>query len=297
MSTAYFVLIIPIIAGVAVLSFLLAQKLQRNKMFKSLGLLQRDINLIDLKSNNRLTIPLDEDFTDLTYSINDLLNKISLANSNNQNLIAEQENSYFQNFLKSQINAHFIVNTLSSINIFVQNGLIKESETSLLLLSDIVRYAFNSQNFIFIWDEFIHLQKYTDIMNMSYNNKITLNIEPDDELMEITIPRMLLQPIIENCIVHGFNSMDSDCLITISADLIGNKVEIVISDNGCGINKTTLEKLNSQQNNFDINSIKNIALMNIKRRLTTLCEDGEFSVSSVEGKGTTVRISFVVSDT
>ncbi|MCL2060707.1 MAG: hypothetical protein FWH01_16910, partial [Oscillospiraceae bacterium] len=134
--------------------------------------------------------------------------------------------------------------------ILVERGELRKAETVAMGLTSLIRYAYDKDEFINIWDEFDILRHYITIMNSRYNGKYTVDFDFDDRLMEYIIPRMILQPILENSIIHGFNDNDSGCLIVVKAKLAGSRVVFEVVDNGCGMGDTALALLNNSLENI-----------------------------------------------
>jgi len=169
-------------------------------------------------------------------------------------------------------------------------------------LSSLIRYAYDSDEFINIWDEFEILQKYAAVMNCRYSGKLNIDFDFDDRLMDHSMPRMLIQPIIENAITHGFKNMDSGCEIFIKTELCGNSVYFLIRDNGCGMSDEELagleEKLNAAPGlvweNSKEKEYENIALINIKNRLVNYYGDaGQLKIKPGDNGGIEVFVSIV----
>ena len=161
-------------------------------------------------------------------------------------------------------------------------------------LTSLIRYAYDEEEGINIWDELDILQNYVYIMNIRYNGKLYADFDFDDRLMYYIMPRMLLQPVIENSIVHGFADMDSDCMISVKAVLGGGAIVFTIRDNGRGMDEDEMATLkeNLDSGSTDAKGIENIALANINMRLYYYYgNDGRLSIQSNNGKGLAVNIS------
>ena len=171
--------------------------------------------------------------------------------------------------LKKQINAHFTVNTLEAIRTAVEQGELDKAESVMAALMRIVRYAHSKEEYVNIWDEIEILKYYAEIMNSRYGGKLTAEFDFDEDLMDSDMPRMLLQPLMENAITHGFKDMDSGCVISVKAQMHGGVIAFSVSDNGCGMDAQTLaelsKKLHATPDTLD--GLTNIALLNIRNRL------------------------------
>ena len=134
-------------------------------------------------------------------------------------------------------------------------------------------------------------------MNIRYNNKLEAVFDLDDRLMDLRIPRMLLQPIVENAIVHGYRNCRHCCVIEIKAEVIQDKIKIVIRDHGEGMNESELSLLHAQLSVSGLNEetaggLENIALININKRIAYYYgKDFGLAFSSVVPTGTEVTIT------
>ncbi len=282
-----------------VFALLLFVRKQRKTFFAPLEHVMREADKVGIDGTESLQ-PVDNmDFDNLISKINDLLTRISKQNEivNASLLEAEYSKTETQqainSLLKKQINAHFIVNSLSSIQMLQKEGDTTKSNYALAALSDMVRYAFEEDDEISVWDELTHIQKYVDIMNVRYSDKITFELEADDNLMEILIPRMIIQPIVENSIVHGFANREENCLLTLSATACDSGVKVTICDNGHGMGENILSEMNSvflDKQNEGLSGLDNMAIYNVKRRLFNYSPLSHFFVQSGAGEGTTTTI-------
>jgi len=221
------------------------------------------IFLLSTQPNSGESLPhvQSEEFDSLIDKINEMLLYTKNAEIDKQKALVLS--------LKKQINAHFTVNTLEAIRTLVEQRDFEKADVISSGLIHLVRYAYEKDELINIWDEFEILQKYIVIMNIRYGGKLDVDFDFDDRLMDYTMPRMLLQPVIENSIQHGFKDMESGCFISVNAKPQGDSICFLISDNGCGMSEDEIIKLNEGLKIDDESSRghESIALLNIKNRL------------------------------
>ncbi len=293
--------------GVVLSTFLMVTVLllfvhrQRKSFLAPLVHLMGEADRLGPGGENRLSPIENEDFDKLISKINALLTRIDKQNETVQATLLDAEHSKTQAqeavniLLKKQINAHFVINTLSAIQMLQKRGDTEKSDAALAALSDMVRYAFEEIDSISVWDELSHLQKYVEIMNIRYNDKIIFDLEADDSLMEVPIPRMLLQPLVENSIVHGFVGREENCRITVLAKPCEQGVVLVVSDNGCGVEESLLQKMNTPPGQSEkisgVQGLDNMAVYNVKRRLAAHNATSTFHVLTCPGKGTCTTIT------
>lgn len=177
----------------------------------------------------------------LSKSINLMLDHINTKIEEITETEARKRKAEFA-MLQAQINPHFLFNVLNSIRMKVMIKGDKESANMITSLTKLLRITIDKNKEIITFLEEIQiLEDFVHIMNMRQNRKISLDLEVDQDTYSFEIPRFILQPIIENSIIHGFNQ--SAGLITISAKIMDETLVIVIEDNGLGMSKEDLEQL------------------------------------------------------
>lgn len=151
--------------------------------------------------------------------------------------------------LQSQINPHFLFNTLNSIS---RMALLEDSPNTLEMvycLSDLLRYTIDKyEEFPTIESEISNIEKYLFIQSIRYKNRLDFNIDIDNEILKYRIPAMILQPIVENAIVHGIEPKSTHSTIDITGRIKDNRIQIIIKDSGVGIDDERLNKI--KDNNF-----------------------------------------------
>lgn len=205
--------------------------------------------------------------------------------------------------LKKQISAHFTVNVLNLIKALSTSGENQKAGKLCDGLSHLYRYANDADHYISVMDEFFILDKYADIMELRYPDRFDIEIEMVDYLQDIKIPRMLLQPIVENSIVHGYieKSLDRRGEIHIYSMKADNKLKIIIADNGIGIADKQLAKLRkslqdaNEKNDVEVDGISHVALINIQRRIMNYFGmDYGIEIGSNVDKGTRVVVTIPI---
>ncbi|MCR4655275.1 MAG: histidine kinase [Lachnospiraceae bacterium] len=193
--------------------------------------------------------------------------------------------------LKKQISAHFTVNTLSAVRALINKGEKKEAARICDELSALLRYANAGEENISLLEEFHILDQYASIMQTRYPGRFSFEAEEEDSLADIYIPRMLLQPLVENAIIHGFESGME--MIRVYAE-ISEDVTVFVKDDGRGIEEQELKNLTEMLSDTDMlmeTSLHHVALLNIQKRIRMVCgDDYGISIESREGNGTTVSL-------
>ena len=189
--------------------------------------------------------------------------------------------------LKKQISAHFTVNTLNVVRAMIKKG---EKEGAAHIcdeLSTLLRYANAGDEYISLMEEFYVLRQYVGVMQARYPGRVEALIEEEDFFDSVFIPRMLIQPVVENAIVHGLGG--SAGTVQVKAELRGEDVIISVKDNGKGLDEESLKKL---RESIDADpaegekELEHVALRNIQRRIRLVCgEEYGLGVYSCEGEG------------
>ena len=194
--------------------------------------------------------------------------------------------------LKKQISAHFTVNTLNIVRALIGRGDKETAANMCTELSVLLRYANAPDEYISLLDEFFALRQYTEIMQARYPDKIDAEFAEDDSYSRIMIPRMLIQPIVENAIMHGLSEGKEN--LKVSARTEKEDLYIIVTDDGKGMEKEELERVRnvmegretSQQGGLD-----HIALANIRKRISVLFgEEYGIDISSDVKTGTVVTV-------
>lgn len=195
--------------------------------------------------------------------------------------------------LQSQINSHFLYNTLGSIRGMARLGNAKEADTTITRLVSILRYATDKTELVSLDDEINNVKNYVEIQN-SVTRKIILKTDVDEEAETLLVHKLILQPVIENSILHGFENKRTGAIL-IKARCYDDSLTVKIFDNGCGISEDTLSVMNSVlETALDMPDVekKHIGLANIQKRLR-ICYGDEYGikVKSWRGKGTVLILN------
>lgn len=192
--------------------------------------------------------------------------------------------------LQTQINPHFLYNTLDSIRFTaLENGDEKASE-QIEILSEIFRYVLNkNEETTTIAKELEFIKNYIAIQKNRFGNRLEVFYNVDKTILHCSTMRLILQPLVENSIYHGVEKKIGPSKITITILRDGFCIKYIVSDNGMGTDETAVNQII----NSDTSSKKVYALKNINSRLKLEYGDNYgVSFSSVKGQGTTVEVIF-----
>ena len=194
--------------------------------------------------------------------------------------------------LQAQINPHFLYNTMDMINWLAQQGRTEEVSNAVQNLSRFYKLTLSrKQSMSTIAKETEHVSIYLQIQNMRYHDSISFISDIPDELMEYSIPKLTLQPIVENSVLHGIlETEDKSGTIVLTGWMEDNDIVLLISDDGVGIPPEKLPTILSGNGNSTSGGT-NIAIYNTHRRLQILYgSDYGLTYSSEPGRGTEVEI-------
>lgn len=178
--------------------------------------------------------------------------------------------------LQSQINPHFLFNTLESINWMAQLNNVPEISETVSDLSTLMEASIGRDDrLITIEEEFIYIDKYIALLKRRFEDRISLNKEVDPKVLYVKIPRLLIQPLIENAVYHGVENSRGKGIITLSASIKEDIIVIEVIDNGNGISAEDIVKLNKgleMDNDTYFKSLtnkknKSIGIDNVNRRI------------------------------
>jgi len=175
---------------------------------------------------------------------------ISEILSANQIIEEGEKMAYIQN-LQNQMNPHFLYNILENIRSeSLLNGL--ESVANMAeLLGDFYRYTISQEdNFVSLKEELDNAEVYFQIQRFRFSKKLELKVKVQENLLSLKVPRILLQPIVENSIVHGLEGRESGGKVEISISRSNQHVYIQVSDDGIGIEEEKLRQINEDLRNI-----------------------------------------------
>jgi len=232
-----------------------------------------------------------DEIAQLEYDFHLMVDKINtLIKDNYLKQIAVKESEF--KALQAQINPHFLYNTLGSVKWIAsmqQANKIVEMTDALI---EMLFYAARSEDALVTGrQELDNLRNYMIIQKVRYYNRIRLEIQADEDTLDERIPKLILQPLVENAIFHGLAWKEESGTITINVERSGNDISITIQDNGVGMDDETLHSLTDSLAYAEKGEAQNIGLYNVMRRLKLhYGENHGFELKSKWGEGTTIRM-------
>ena len=226
-----------------------------------------------------------DNFNEMTVKVRELIREVTEAEENRKNAEIRA--------LEAQINPHFLYNTLDSINWMAIEK--EEYEISKMIrnLGVILRYSVNKSNQIVTIRELADwLEKYISLQQMRFNDAFSYRLNIEEETYTEKVYKLLLQPFVENAIIHGFKEMESGGLlqIDIMAAEHGQGIIIIIEDNGAGMPQEMLKCFNNKEEAIKDEG-KSIGLHNAFSRMNMYYgEKASCNVSIIEGMGTVITL-------
>lgn len=196
--------------------------------------------------------------------------------------------------LQAQINPHFLYNTLDSLYWQAQNTGNDEIAEDILALSNLFRLVLGQgKGIITVADEKALITQYLQIQKMRFSRLLDYRIEIDEAIEHEEIPKLILQPFVENAVVHGFENTGKACYLSVKGRISGGRMEFVIKDTGIGMTKAQVDAiwLSETDREKSGQKIGRYAIKNVRERLQLRFNDNfALTVESKPGVGTTVTI-------
>lgn len=166
--------------------------------------------------------------------------------------------------LQSQINPHFLYNTLDIINCMALSKGARDISTVVISLATVFRFGLNKgKDFIALEDELKQVQSYLEIQKLMRSN-LWIEFHVDERLAKAKVVNLIIQPLVENAIVHGFKDYEGNCRIEIGTALVDQEIVIRITDNGSGANVEWMNNLLREELKEPSNSY---GVLNVHKRI------------------------------
>lgn len=236
----------------------------------------------------------EDEMGELAHQVNRMLDNIQTLMQQNIDREILAKDSQIK-ALQNQINAHFIYNVLESIKMMAEMQEEYQISDSITSLGKLLRYSMKwSSNMVLVSDELEYIKNYMALINLRFDYVIYLSLNIPEEILSQKIPKMSLQPIIENAIIHGVEEIAEDTTIYIKGIVIDSDCIIEITDNGRGMNEEELEMLRKKiagEIETSGSSSNGIGLKNVEDRLKMAYGPGYgIEVAAMEGCYTKVSI-------
>lgn len=232
---------------------------------------------------------LDHAFTKMMHRIDDLVNTVQDDQKKLSEEIITRQQAELR-FLQQQINPHYLFNTLESIrmNLVYKNDF-ENANIIKLFAESFRRYIDMTNGYSSLYEEMTFIAKYIQIQNYRLNNRISYNCREGGTAMAVRVPKLLVQPVVENAVIHGIESRADGGRIDVTIKIKEAKLLIIVEDDGVGMNEETLAEL--REHIRGDSGEGSIGLRNVYKRLKLVYgEQADMVVESKEGAGTKVTL-------
>ena len=237
-------------------------------------------------------LKLDADRSDeigeLNESFNYMVDKINLLiREVYQEKLAQK--SAEMEALQAQINPHFLYNALDSVNwMLIDRGEMDISEI-IVSLGKLMQYCIDTENaLVTLNQECEYIQDYLRVQKNRLETRLEYSIDIEHPLGGLLVPKLILQPLVENSIKHAIEPFEKPGHISIHAYMLEKNINIDVKDDGCGMTQEQLQNLKKSKRRGDRTGI---GVMNVERRLKLFFgEESELIIESTAGEGTTMTI-------
>jgi two-component system sensor histidine kinase YesM len=222
----------------------------------------------------------------LTREFQVMLDRIDiLIHENYEKQILLKETKY--QMLQAQINPHFLYNTLNALHWMVKAERNEDAVKMIVELGALLRSTFANAPYALVDEEIRMVKSYIVIQKFRYQNRAEFEVNTEGNLDSYVVPRMILQPLVENAIYYGVDNSLKTCLVRLRAVEEADTILFAVEDTGPGMAKEELEKVR----NFTVKPKGHgIGIKNIYERLKITYEKFEFAIDSEEGVGTKIQI-------
>lgn len=265
--------------GGLLLTFLLFSILSRGivRPFQEMMAVMKQVQTGNLQA--RFVVTGNDEISELGKALNKMIARLNQLIEREYKAVISQRNAEYR-ALQSQIQPHFLYNTLNG---FIGLNRLRDSarlEKAIFSLSGMLHYTLEGGEWVTLEDEIAFLQEYCDLQRLRFQDRLVADIHCDTALKPLKFPKLLLQPLVENAIIHGVEPAGRPCTLTVNAELNSKDglswVKIIVQDDGTGFDPGALE------------GKAGLGLANVRERMNIAFHDATFSVSSQIDEGTLI---------
>ncbi len=238
----------------------------------------------EVQKNNlkaKCSIETNDEIADIEHELNKMIQRLDELVTNEYQAKLNQKNAEYE-VLQAKVNPHFLYNTLATFIGLNRMGEKDKLEKAVFALRDLMRDILSEKTVVKVAEEIELIKKYLELQKLRFTDKFDIKIIVDPVAATYEIPQHLLQPIVENAVIHGIEEADHICILSILIKRMDKNgktwVIIQISDNGVGFEV--------RKTKFD----SRIGIKNVENRLKMYFPTAYFNISSQIGKGTDVII-------
>lgn len=242
--------------------------------------------------NQKIEINTEDEIGEVAVCFNKMVEDIrTLIEENYIITLKEKESELIA--LQAQINPHFLYNTLDSFYWKANEDGNEELADNIIALSQLFRLVLNQgKSEITVENEVELVSRYLQIQRMRFANRLEYSVKIEESIRKEKIPKLIVQPFVENAVVHGFENVSTACRIEVTGKLIENVIYFEIVDTGIGMSQNQIDAIwngEYESNDYARQRIGRYAIKNIKERLELKYQDDfTLHIESSVGKGTRV---------
>lgn len=287
MLIIFLVLVIALIF-VNIVSFLTTNRLLRlSRHFNRLGL--GDLNVISRIDGNDEIGQLSRQFNNMVQSINRLMSQVVEKTEQNNTLELAQREIKLK-MMASQINPHFLFNALESIRMNAHLKGEKEISNVVRLLGKLMRKNLEvGREKAPLKEEIEMIRSYLEIQKFRYEDRLDFELIVDPAANGIMIPPLIIQPLVENAVVHGLENKEEGVKVEVRIEVINAWVQVIVRDNGMGMTPERLEEVLTSISGQEEIEGNRIGLRNVHQRLVlSFTDECGLRISSQYSEGTEI---------
>lgn len=236
---------------------------------------------------------LARQFNHMVRNINELMSEVQESNRQ-KNATQLKQNEIKFKMMASQINPHFLFNALESIRMKALVRGQADISQVVRLLGKMMRKNLEVGNgMISLQSELETVNSYLVIQKFRYDDRLTYELLVDPKANPFQIPPLIIQPLVENCVIHGLENRIEGGMVRVEIRLEDSYLKVQVSDNGVGISKTRIQEIRKMLNNNDDYETNNIGMRNIHLRLQ-LTYGPQFGLTLASQIGFGTQISFAI---
>ncbi|MDC7287581.1 sensor histidine kinase [Blautia schinkii] len=281
-----------IVIGICIFSATLGILISR-QFHKRMKVLVEAMEQVE-SGNLAVNVPIlsNDEIGKISASFNEMCKKLQDYINQVYNAEIQRKNAEL-NALQAQIDPHFLYNTLESIKAQALKAGDEKAAQMVCLLGNLFRWSSRyKEKVVYLEDELDYVKSYLELMNYRLDNRLDIDIVSEDRYLDYGIPKLILQPIIENTIRHGFSGEGEKRIVGIVVKQKQEKLEITVYDNGKGISPERLSQIKENLEEAAINEEgSSVGIRNVNQRIR-LMFGNEYGVMirSIEKMGTAIKI-------
>ena len=240
---------------------------------------------------------LNNEFTSMINRLNELLEETYLRNIRETELSTRIKELELV-ALQQRINPHFLYNILDNVFWMAQMNGYDEIGEMVTALGDYFKTSVSQKSdFVTISTELENVRSYICLQKIMHENQFIEFLDIDPEILRFKTVKLILQPVIENCIVHGFEAFDSGGIIRITGKIVHENIIFEIMDNGQGMTEEDCLTLSNNMNNNSVGIGESIGMRNVNQRIKIYFgEDYGISIKSSLDSGTSVTLCIPIKE-